>query len=91
LRAINGKIRLAKPVLVMIGSEDTWTPASDCEAPQAAQPDKGKLEIIVYPGAARVFDNPVKPTLAFGKYKVGEHPASRDKARARVAEWSIRF
>jgi dienelactone hydrolase len=87
LRAINGKIRLAKPVLVMIGSEDTWTPASDCEALQAAQPDKSELEIIVYPGAAHVFDNPVKPKLAFGKYKVGEHPASRDKARARVADW----
>ena len=85
------KLRLAKPVLAMIGSEDNWTPAADCEALQAAQPDKSKLEIIIYPGAAHAFDNPVKPGLAFGKYKIGEHPASRDKARARAADWINSF
>src|SRR5207248_10179237 len=81
------KLRLAKPVLAMIGSDDNWTLAADCEALQAAQPDKSKLDLVVYPGAVHSFDNPVPPRLVFGKYKVGEHPASRDKARARVAEW----
>jgi dienelactone hydrolase len=83
----NVKVRLAKPVLVMIGSEDNWTPPANCEALKAAQPDQSKLDIIVYPGGAHAFDNPVKPAMALGKYKVGEHPQSRDKARMRIAEW----
>jgi dienelactone hydrolase len=85
--AINNKVRLAKPVLAMIGSEDNWTPAASCAALRAIQPDQGKLDIIIYPGAAHGFDNPIKPTLAFGKYKVGEHALSRNKAQVRVSEW----
>jgi dienelactone hydrolase len=85
--AINAKVRLAKPVLAMIGSEDNWTPPANCEALQAIQPDKSKFDIIIYPGAAHAFDNPIKLAMAFGKYRVGEHPQSRDKARMRAAEW----
>jgi len=87
LGPLNAKFQLAKPVLVMIGSDDNWTPASDCEALQVAQQDRGRLEVIVYPGAVHAFDNPVKPGLALGKYKIGENPAARDQARLRVAQW----
>jgi dienelactone hydrolase len=87
LGPLNIKFQLAKPVVVMIGSDDNWTPASDCEALQAAQQDQSRLEVIVYPGAVHAFDNPVKPGLALGKYKIGENPAARDKARLRVAQW----
>jgi dienelactone hydrolase len=84
---LNAKLQLAKPALVMIGSDDNWTPASDCVALQGAQEDQSRLEVIVYPGAVHSFDNPVKAGLALGKYKIGENPAARDKARARVAQW----
>jgi dienelactone hydrolase len=58
---------------------------------QAAQTDKGKLDLIVYAGAAHEFDNPVKPYLLFGKYKAGEHKASRENAQRRVAQWIEMF
>jgi dienelactone hydrolase len=87
IRALNNNLRLSKPLLVLIGSEDTLTPPADCEALQARQPDKGKLDLIVYPGAAHEFDNPVKSFLFLGKYRDGEHPTSRAEAQARVAQW----
>ncbi len=80
-------VRVGKPVLILIGDDDNWTPVSHCEALKAAQSDPSRIEIIVYPGAGHSFDNPVRKMLVFGKYNVGEHPASRDKARARVAQW----
>jgi len=86
-RALNNKIQLAKPVLVLVGSEDAVAPAANCEALQAIQPDRSKLDIIVYPGAAHEFDNPVKPYLLLGKYKAGEDAVSRSKAQTRVAQW----
>ena len=87
IRALNNNLRLSKPVLVLIGSKDTLTPPADCEALQARQTDKGKLDLIVYPGAAHEFDNPVRSFLFLGKYRDGEDPTSRAKAQARVAQW----
>jgi dienelactone hydrolase len=80
-------VRVAKPVLILIGDDDNWTPVAQCEALKAAQSDPSRIEIVVYPGAGHSFDNPVRKMLVFGKYNVGEHPASRDKARERVAQW----
>jgi dienelactone hydrolase len=57
------------------------------ESLQARQPNKGKLDLIVYPGAAHVFDNPVRSYLLLGKYKAGEEPTARAEAQARVAQW----
>ena len=81
------KARFMKPILILIGDEDNWTPVSACETLKAAQSNSAIMEIIVYPGAGHSFDNSGKATLAYGKYKVGEHPASRDAARLRVAQW----
>jgi dienelactone hydrolase len=81
-------VRLAKPTLILIGGDDNWTPVAECEKLRAAQSDKSRLELTVYPGAAHSFDNPVKATVVLGKFKVGEHPASRDKARERAAQWA---
>ena len=81
------KARIAKPALILIGNEDNWTPVSSCENLQAAQSNPSVMEIVVYPGAGHSFDNSGKQSLAYGKYKVGEHPASRDAARLRVAQW----
>lgn len=81
------KVRFRKPILILIGEDDDWTPAAQCQTLKAGQPDPGTVEVVVYPGAAHSFDNPVRSALVFGKYRVGEHPASRDKARERVAVW----
>lgn len=81
------KARIAKPTLILIGDQDNWTPVSSCETLKAAQADPSLMDIVVYPGAGHSFDNSGKQTLAYGKYKVGEHPASRDAARLRVARW----
>ena len=45
--ALNNDLHLAKPVLVLIGSEDAATLPANCESLQARQPDKGKLDLIV--------------------------------------------
>jgi len=87
IRALSNKIQLAKPVLALIGSEDAAAPPANCEALQAAQSDKSMLDILIYPGAAHEFDNPVKPYLLLGNYKAGEDPTSRGKAQARIAQW----
>jgi dienelactone hydrolase len=87
IRAVYNKVHLSTPVLVMVGAEDAVTPAADCAALKAAQPDQNKVDLIVYPGAAHEFDNPVKPYLFLGKYKAGEHPEGRSQAEARVGVW----
>lgn len=81
------KVRLARPTLVLIGGDDNWTPVSQCETLKAAQSNPSIMEIVVYPGAAHSFDNPGKQMVVFDKYRVGEHPASRDAARVKVAQW----
>lgn len=81
------KVQLARPTLVFIGDDDNWTPLAACETLKSSQRDPARLELVVMPGAAHSFDNPVKQALVFDKYRVGEHPPSRDKARARVAQW----
>ena len=81
------KAQFTKPILIMIGDDDNWTPVAACETLKSAQPTPSLMEIVVYHNAGHSFDNPVKNMLVFGKYKVGEHPPSRDAARLRVAQW----
>ncbi len=81
------KVQLVRPTLVFVGDDDNWTPLALCETLKSSQRDPARMELVVMPGAAHSFDNPVRQALVFDKYRVGEHPASRDKARARVAQW----
>ena len=81
------KLQYAKPVVIQVGDEDTWTPAANCEQLKAMQGDPAMVELIVYPGARHSFDNPGKYRMALGKYPVGEHAASRDKAKERVGRF----
>ncbi|UUX95438.1 dienelactone hydrolase family protein [Aquabacterium sp. J223] len=80
-----GRLQFGKPTVIMVGDEDNWTPAAACQTLHAAQKQPEHLDLIVYPGARHSFDNPVPYALALRKYYVGEHAASRDKARERVA------
>ena len=81
------KSQITKPVLILIGDKDNWTPVSHCETFKAAQANSSGMEIVVYPGAGHSFDNPGRQMLLFGKYNVGEHQPSRDAARVRVVQW----
>jgi dienelactone hydrolase len=82
--ATAAKLQFAKPVVIQVGDEDTWTSAAQCEQLKSMQAEGSNVEVTVYSGARHNFDNPGKYRLAMGKYPVGEHAASRDKARERV-------
>jgi dienelactone hydrolase len=57
------------PTLILIGASDEVTPVADCERFKKAQPDGGaNLKLIVYPGAAHLFDD---PAFAGGKRLFG--------------------
>jgi dienelactone hydrolase len=85
--AVAARVRIRKSTKILIGAEDNWTPAGDCQKLIDNQLDKTQIEMIVFPEAVHAFDNPAPVRLAYNKYKLGEHPASRDKARAIVAAW----
>lgn len=57
--ANQGGARLTLPTLILIGEQDTVTPAADCERLANAQPRAAPgVRVVVYPGAAHGFDNP---------------------------------
>ena len=84
---LKARLQYSRPLLVQVGDQDNWTPAADCEALKAVQGEKSRLELTVYPGARHAFDSPVRDTVVLGKYLVGEHIPSRDRARARVEKF----
>src|SRR5712691_9494414 len=55
------------PVLVLIGEKDDWTPAAKCQAVKG----KTNFEVVVYPGATHVFNEPSeKPRDFLGHHLV---------------------
>lgn len=51
------KERVVRPLLVLIGGADDWTPAAKCEEMVAAMRARGAdASIVVYPGAYHYFD-----------------------------------
>lgn len=51
------KERVVRPLLVLIGGADDWTPAAKCEEMAAAMKARGAdASIVVYPGAYHYFD-----------------------------------
>jgi len=51
------KERVIRPLLVLIGSADDWTPAGECEEMATAMRSRGAdVSIVVYPGAYHYFD-----------------------------------
>ena len=63
------------PVLVLIGEKDDWTPAAKCQAVTG----KTNFEVVVYPGATHVFDEPSeKPRDFLGHHYVYDEKATQD-------------
>ena len=50
--------KLRIPTLILVGSSDAVTPAADCERLAKAQGADSTVKLIVYPGAAHLFDDP---------------------------------
>jgi len=63
------------PVLVLIGEKDDWTPAAKCQAVKG----KTNFEVVVYPGATHVFNEPSeKPRDFLGHHLVYDEKATQD-------------
>ncbi len=63
------------PVLVLIGEKDDWTPAAKCQAVTG----KTNFEVVVYPGAYHVFNQPSeKPRDFLGHHLVYDEKATQD-------------
>ena len=83
---------LARPVLMMIGSEDNWTPAHLCSSfhANAERSNPGQvLELVVYPDAHHSFDLPMEgPYHVIGdfdiRYTVAGDPVARQASQARM-------
>ncbi|THD50182.1 MAG: dienelactone hydrolase family protein [Bradyrhizobium sp.] len=83
---LNGRA-LRYPTLVIVGAEDSVTPAEDCRRLAQAQPAGGsQLKLIVVPGVAHGFDD---PAFAGGVDTLGMRLAY-DGAAARRASVELR-
>ena len=59
----------------MIGEKDNWTPAAKCQAVTG----KTNFEVVVYPGAYHVFNQPSeKPRDFLGHHLVYDEKATED-------------
>lgn len=48
-----------RPVSILIGEEDDWTPAADCQSLKAGTKNTAhEIELTLLPGATHAFDNP---------------------------------
>lgn len=55
VKSVDGQFNSMAPLLILIGSEDDWTLAKDCQS-LIERSDDSKLSLIVYPGARHSFD-----------------------------------
>ena len=75
------------PALILIGSDDDWTPARLCRAIAPRDPDR--IELVVYPDAHHSFDLPMGgPYLVRGmggrRHTVQGDPAARVDSQERM-------
>jgi dienelactone hydrolase len=53
-----------RPLLILVGADDDWTPASECRALTERQRAKGaEVTLVVYPGAVHYFDVEGQPRV----------------------------
>jgi dienelactone hydrolase len=83
----------SRPLLILMGESDDWTPAAPCHA-LAAQHAKD-ITLITYPDTYHDFDAPNRPVkirgnaafAAGGQAHVGTNETAREDALARVPAW----
>ena len=86
--------RFDLPLLILIGAEDDWTPASLCQAVAPRAPDR--VELVVYPGAHHSFDLPMGgPFYVEGMngrfHTVQGDPAARRDSQARMLRFFAKY
>lgn len=88
------------PLLVLMGAEDVWTPATPCKAFLDGAVGRGApIETQIYPGAYHAFDAPNQPRTELPNYRTragvvpitGTDPAARQDAFARVPAFLARY
>jgi dienelactone hydrolase len=98
----NPQYALHRPVLLMAGALDDWTPAHICERLHerlAAQRERGvpgaRMELEVYPGSYHGFDSVGEPRVRgnvagtrSGRATVGGNTAARAASHARLFEFA---
>lgn len=82
----NSQVRLAKPLLVFGGGQDSWTPTQQCETAHSAG---AELNVKVYPEAAHSFDLEIMPQNYLGN-KVGLNREAADDSRERMLSFFMR-
>ena len=86
---------LARPVLLLVGSEDDWTPADRCRDLHelAGRATEGPaVELVVYPGAHHSFDLPMQgPYLVDGMAGRKHTVQGNDRARRDSQERMLKF
>lgn len=90
------------PLLILIGEADDWTPAAPCiELAQRADQSQTPLSVVTYPDAHHSFDSigsPLRRREGVSNANsptgrgatVGEHPAAREDANARMRAFLTR-
>ena len=71
-----------RPVLILIGARDDWTPASLCHYVRRQYADVVTLKI--YPDAYHSFDLPIGGSFVFKGHRVEENVAARRDSQARM-------
>jgi dienelactone hydrolase len=89
------------PALVLIGKEDDWTSANECDQMAAnARGRSAQVQVVTYPGAYHFFDRANEPQHELngiantvnnsGRVHVGTNVSARDDAFRRVREFLAR-
>lgn len=86
--AVRGSPPVNAPLLILIGEEDDWTPASNCrrlvrQTEQFEPTSAARITLEVYPGAHHGFDWGEPPRSMYG-HMVGGHPEAAADAKAEV-------
>lgn len=79
------KVELESPLMIFAGSDDDWTPASECEGVKST---KANLEVKTYPGAAHSFDLNIIPQRYLGKM-LGHHKEAAEDSRQRMVNFFV--
>lgn len=96
--ALQQRLKPAAPLLLLLGSEDNWTPAKPCQhwAESLRGPEQPHIEIEIYADAHHGFDGPgsqlvrrtdVATSLTGTGVTIGGHPEARRRSWERVRQW----
>jgi dienelactone hydrolase len=94
-------VKIDVPLLVLIGEDDNWTPASLCHELQADEALKkaAPVEMVFYPGVHHGFDRPQPVTEVSGwsvgggvkKHKIGGNPKAAEDSFKRTRAYFERM